>query len=154
MAGGRKMFRVSRRILVLVICIIIGIIAIERRDKPAVAADSLAAQDISSLDRRINSVEQRIYSIESSINQLRQQMIDARRSSSSLSSDNRDPETERLRLEVDMLQRRIVEIECGLVKLDQRTLPESARTASKGAAAAKDPCRQQPNTPVQLSSRQ
>lgn len=106
------------------------------------------AQDVMSLDRRINSFEQRLYLMESHINQLQQQIQYAQRQPSVSSA--RDPEADRLRLEVNLLQARLAEIECGVKKLDERTLPASARTAQKPT----DPCRLQPNTPVQLSNRQ
>ena len=106
------------------------------------------AQDVMSLDRRINSLEQRLYLMESHINQLQQQVQYAQRQPSV--SGVRDPEVDRLRLEVNLLQARLAEIECGVKKLDERTLPASARTAQKPT----DPCRLQPNTPVQLSNRQ
>ena len=107
------------------------------------------AQDVMSLDRRISTLEQRLYMIESSINQLQQRVQYAQRPPAS-SAPARDPEVERLQAELSLLQSRLGEVECGLLKLDERTLPAATRAAR---AKSSDPCRAQPNTAVQLSSR-
>jgi uncharacterized protein YlxW (UPF0749 family) len=130
---------------------VVGFIAlaavIVQVNKTSTANAAAPAQDVMSLDRRINSFEQRLYILESHINQLQQQMQYAQRQPSP--SGARDPEVERLRLEVNLLQARLAEIECGVKKLDERTLPAAARASQKPT----DPCRLQPNTPVQLSNR-
>lgn len=109
------------------------------------------SQDVSGLSQRITSLEQRFYSIESSINQLRQQMISMRPSAGA--SGVADPRVDRLQSELQLLQLRIRELECAAVKLDERTLPQSAREQGRAQSKQPDPCRAQPNTPVQLSSR-
>jgi len=107
------------------------------------------AQDVMSLDRRLSTLEQRLFILESNIGELQQQVQYAQRQPST-SSAVRDPEVERLRLELSQLQGRLAEIECGVLKLDERTLPAATRAARPKPT---DPCRSQPNTPVQLSSR-
>lgn len=107
------------------------------------------AQDVMSLDRRISTLEQRLYMIESSINQLQQRVQYTERQPAQTTT-TRDPEVDRLRSELSLLQSRLTEVECALLKLDERTLPAAVRAAR---AKINDPCRAQPNTPVQLSSR-
>jgi len=107
------------------------------------------AQDVMSLDRRISTLEQHLYMMESNITQLQQRMQYAQRPPAS-TAPTRDPEVERLQSELSLLQSRLSEVECALLKLDERTLPAASRAAR---AKPSDPCRAQPNTPVQLSSR-
>jgi TolA-binding protein len=123
-------------------------IAMARPDRAGSAATAMPAQDVMSLDRRLSTFEQRLYIMESHINQLQQQMQYAQRQPAA--SAPRDPEVERLRLELNLLQARLAEVECGVLKLDERTLPAAARAAQP---KPNEPCRLQPNTPVQLSSR-
>ena len=113
-----------------------------------------AAQDVIGLERRISVVEQRLNSVELSVNRLEQQ---SRLSSSAPSATRsvRDAETELLRSEVELLQRRVAEDECGLVRVDERTLAQTARDERrKNAAGREDPCRLNANAPLRLSSRQ
>lgn len=106
------------------------------------------AQDLMSLDRRINTLEQHLFQMESNINQLQQRVQYAQRQPATTAPP--DPQVERLRLELSLLQERLGEVECGLLKLDERTLPAAARAQQSKPA---DPCRSQPNTHVRLSSR-
>jgi hypothetical protein len=108
------------------------------------------AQDVMSLDRRISTLEQRLYMIESNINQLQQRVQYAERPPVQTTPARRDPEVDRLQSEMSLLQNRLSEVECALLKLDERTLPAAVRAAR---AKPSDPCRAQPNAPVQLSSR-
>ncbi|MDQ3820080.1 MAG: hypothetical protein M3362_20715, partial [Acidobacteriota bacterium] len=66
----------------------------------------------------------------------------------------RDTEVTLLRAQVEMLQRRLSEIDCGLAKLDERTLSPAAREARrKTAANSTDPCRLNSDAPLRLSTR-
>ncbi len=112
--------------------------------------ETLAPQDPASLDRRISLLEQRFYQLESSISRL-QQVVASQRSTGSQPSDNNDREMVLLGQELQRLQLRMVELECGLVKLDERTTP--ATTRRSGDQKSTDPCRLTPNTPLRLSSR-
>src|SRR5262249_51568492 len=107
-------------------------------------------QDTFNLERRISAVEQRLYGIESNISRLEQQLYTSQRSTPSPVSPQlqRDPEVTLLRNELELLKGRVRELECGVVHLDERTLP-----ASKRHAASKDVCRQNFDAPVQLSMR-
>jgi conjugal transfer/entry exclusion protein len=142
------MQRATRAFGFAVLCVIAIAIAIAHTNQASSASAAMPAQDVMSLDRRISAFEQRLYIMESHINQLQQQIQYAQRQPAP--ANTRDPEVERLRLELNLLQSRLGEVECGLLKLDERTLPAAARaTQSKKT----EPCRSQPNTPVQLSSR-
>ena len=91
-------------------------------------------------------LEQRFYSLETSMNRL-QQVITSQRSTGS-SSDLRSQEVDQLQAEVQRLQLRLNEVECGLLKIDERTVNRRS-----GEARPADPCRQNPNTPLRLPSR-
>jgi hypothetical protein len=125
-----------------------------RPDARAVTAEPTAAQDVIGLERRISIVEQRLNSIELSVNRLEQQ---SRLPSSAPPPTRsvRDTELELLRSEVELLQRRVAEDECGLVRVDERTLTQSVREERrKNAAGREDPCRLNADAPLRLSSRQ
>ena len=131
-----------------------------RQTARAVSADAAAtepapgAQELFTLERRISTVEQRLNTIELSVNRIEQQT----RYSSSVppaSQSVRDTELELLRSQVELLQRRVAEDECGLVRLDERTLTQAARDARRrSAAGGDDPCRQNFDAPLRLSARQ
>lgn len=108
-------------------------------------------QDVSGLDRRISMLEQRFYSMESSMNRL-QQLVASQRSTGSSSSDLRDREVDQLRQEMQRLQLRLTEVECGLLRLDERTTTATSNRRS-GEARPADPCRQNPGLPLRLPSR-
>ncbi|HKP87034.1 MAG TPA: hypothetical protein VJZ26_13105 [Blastocatellia bacterium] len=146
------MMRIIRiGISMLAFCAIVATAVEAYRARPA-SEPAAGAQDVIGLDRRINSLEQRLYSIESSISRLQQQSITSGRSTQSPSA--RDPELDRLRAEVELLNARVKELECGVARLDERTLSASAKEARRRAGAqSKDPCRLEPETPVRLSSR-
>jgi hypothetical protein len=103
-------------------------------------------QDPASLDRRISMLEQRFYTLESSMNRL-QQVITSQRSTGSSSSVSAQ-EVDQLQAEVQRLQLRLNEVECGLLKIDERTVNRRS-----GEARPADPCRQNPATPLRLPSR-
>jgi predicted RNase H-like nuclease (RuvC/YqgF family) len=107
-------------------------------------------QDVSGLDRRISMLEQRLYSLETSMNRL-QQVVTSQRSTGS-SSDLRDRELDQLRQDVQRLQLRLNEVECNLLKLDERTATGGVNRRS-GEARPADPCRQNPGAPVRLPAR-
>jgi predicted RNase H-like nuclease (RuvC/YqgF family) len=110
-------------------------------------------QDLTSLERRISLLEQRFYSVESSINRLEQQSRFSQ-SAPSPSTSERTLEINLLRSEIEALQRRLAEIECGLTKLDERTLTPAAREARRRTGAGNtDPCRLSIDTPLKLSTR-
>jgi predicted RNase H-like nuclease (RuvC/YqgF family) len=137
--------------LVLILFAAVGVAASVYRDKKSkTVADP---QDVTSLERRISQLEQRFYSVEATINRLDQQS----RLSPSVPTppaSGRDLDVSLLRAEIETLQRRLSEAECGLVKLDERTTTSAVRDARKRTnAASTDPCRLSPETPLRLSAR-
>ena len=142
-----------RLALVIGLCAFVGVMTNAYPNKISPSREEVpATQDVRSLDRRISSLEQRLYSIESSINRLQQSALSQRTPVSQPSA--RDQEINLLRGEIQTLQLRLSEIECGLVKLDERTTSSAVREArrSEGAKTA-DPCRLNPATPLRLSNR-
>lgn len=123
------------------------------KDYPApgeVAAES--SQDTVYLDRRISTLESRLGSIESNLRSLQQQAMASERSTAA--QPTRDPEVTLLRSEVEILSSRLRELECALARLDERTLAPAAREARKRTAPqSNDPCRVNPDAPIQLSPR-
>jgi hypothetical protein len=142
-----------RAALVIVLSTVIVLIACAYAARSSFAWESMTAvQDVRSLDRRISSLEQQLYSIQTSINRLEQSALSQRTPSSQ--TGVRDQEINLLRGEIQTLQLRVSEIECGLVKLDERTITPAVREARRDAAARiADPCRLNPGTPLRLSTR-
>lgn len=106
-------------------------------------------QEYFTLDRRLSQVEQKLYTMDTMINQLQRQIMASSRTQPNTSATTQAIENEQLSLQVQQLRSRIGEIECAVVKLDQRTLPRSEKTTEP-----KDACRRDANTPVRLSQRQ
>ena len=110
-----------------------------------------APQDLMRLESRLGQLEQRLYAIESSIRGLEQQ---ARVSTGAPRAAGRDPEVGLLRSEMDSLRVRLAEVECGLLRVDERTLTPAAREARrKSAAGPDDPCRQNADASLRLTAR-
>ena len=144
----------ERRIaLGMILCAAIAVMANAYPGRSSSTWKAMAgSQDVGSLDRRISSLEQRLYSIETSINRLEQSAISQRTPVSQPSA--RDQEINLLRGEIQTLQLRVNEIECGLVKLDERTTTSAVReTRRSDGAKTTDPCRLNPATPLRLSTR-
>lgn len=138
---------------IMALCAIVTAAVEAYRARPSSETSvSAASQDVMGLDRRISVLEQRLYSIESSLNRLQQQAIVSSRSAPA--QVGRDPEIDRLRGELELMNARVRELECGLAHVDERTLSASAKEARRRAGAqSKDPCRLDSETPVRLSSR-
>jgi hypothetical protein len=130
----------SNLVLVVLLCGVIGVMA-------SISRGNSATQDPGSLDRRLSLLEQRFYSIESNISRLQQYVATQRPPISQPSTSDRDLIL--MREEVQRLELRMAEIECGLIKLDERTTPATRRNA---ATKSNDPCRLTPDTPVRLST--
>ena len=138
----------SNLVLVVMLCAVVGVMANISRGNSSRTPEESTIQDVNSLDRRISLLEQRFYSVESSISRL-QQYIAAQRPSVSQPAAS-DREITLMREEIQRLSLRIAELECGLVKLDERTTPAARRNAT---GRANDQCRLNPETPVRLSTR-
>ena len=138
-----------RGLLILAFCGMLGV-QLDRYRKPS-SASEIGGQDVSYLDRRISSLENRLGSMESSLRMLEQQ---TRSQGSATGQTARDPETALLRSELAILSARLREVECGLVHLDERTLSPAVRESQKRTGGQSgDPCRLNPETPLQLSTR-
>jgi len=107
----------------------------------------LTQQDVIRLETRLNQMEQRFYTLESSVRSLEQQ---SRASGGGLRNGS-DDEVRLLRSEVDLLQRRLADVECGLAKVDERTLTPAMRAARR-RAAGDDPCRLNFDSPLRSPS--
>jgi len=110
------------------------------------------AQDLTRFESRLGQLEQRLYTIESSLRGLEQQSrlagINAGRPALP------DPEVNMLRTELNTLRLRLAEAECGLVRVDERTLSATAREARRRVqGAAADPCRLNADAPLRLQPR-
>ena len=104
----------------------------------------LPQQDVIRLENRLTQLEQRMYSIDTSIRSLEQQTRLAGVSSRSVSPE----EIAVMHSEIQALQHRIIQDECALAKLDERTLTPEGR--KRGAAATNDPCRLNFEAPLRL----
>jgi predicted RNase H-like nuclease (RuvC/YqgF family) len=136
----------------IVLCLVIGIMANVDPGKVSFAAEGTTkTQDVRSLDRRISTLEQRLYSIESSINRLQQSAVSLR--SPVPQSSVRDQEINLIRGDMQALQLRLSEIECGLIKLDERTTVSVRDNRKSAGEKPADPCRLNPATPLRLSTR-
>ncbi|HEY0081710.1 MAG TPA: hypothetical protein VGB61_02875 [Pyrinomonadaceae bacterium] len=115
-------------------------------------ASAVSPQDVSRIDSRLSLLEQRFYSIETTLRGLEQQ---SRLSGVTTSGATRDPEVGLLRAEAEALRLRLAEIECALVRIDERTLGAAAKEARRksGAGGAGDPCRLSADMPLRLSTR-
>lgn len=144
-----------RRVLMFIgLCAIIAL-AISAYRGMNTAANAESAQDTASLERRIGLLEQRFYSVEISLNRLEQQLRVSQGARTPSTSGERELELNLMRNELNALRLRLGEIECGLVRLDERTLAPAAREARKRAEvkSAEDPCRLDAQTPLRISAR-
>ena len=109
-----------------------------------------SAQVDTYLSRRVDQLEQRFYMLESRVNRAEQ---DVRRpvTTSPSTTDPQGAEIQYLRSQVESLRTRLGEVECGVLRIDERTLPTTRGT--RGNILAQDPCRREPNFPVKLSVR-
>jgi predicted RNase H-like nuclease (RuvC/YqgF family) len=142
-----KFVRQSNLVLGLILCGVVAMMANISRGKGSVEPAN-TTQDINSLDRRISMLEQRFYTLESSINRLQQYVISQRPPVSQQSTSDRDVII--IRDEIQRLNLRLAEVECGVVKLDERTASASRRNS---APKSTDLCRLNPETPLRLSAR-
>jgi len=130
----------SNLVLFVVLCAVIGVMA-------SISRGNNSTQDPGSLDRRLSLLEQRFYSVESSVSRLQQYVATQRPSVPQPSTSDRDLIL--MREEVQRLELRMAEVECGLIKLDERTTPAARRNPT---AKSNDPCRLNPDQSLRLST--
>lgn len=149
-----KMQIIRIGVWILAFCVVVATGVEAYRGKASSEPAAVGAQDALGLDRRISSLEQRLYSMESSISRLQQEAIGSRTNSSIQPQAGSNLELDRLRSEIELLNARVRELECGVAHLDERTLSAAAKEArGRAGAQSKDTCRLNPETPVRLSSR-
>jgi len=130
----------SNLVLFVVLCAVIGVMA-------SISRGNNSTQDPGSLDRRLSLLEQRFYSVESSVSRLQQYVATQRPSLPQPGTSDRDLIL--MREEVQRLELRMAEVECGLIKLDERTTPAARRNPT---AKSNDPCRLNPDQSLRLST--
>ena len=141
----------SHLALGIVLCATLGIMASVYPGKSSSGLEQMSTQDLRSLDRRISSLEQRFYSLESSISRLQQSALSQRLPVPPPSA--RDQEINLIREDIQRLSLRLSELECGLLKLDERTTVSVRDNRKNAAAKTTDPCRLNAATPLRLSTR-
>lgn len=129
--------------VLLVIVVAFGLVVAVRT-----SAGPAPQQDVIRLEARIGQLEQRFYTVETSVRTLEQQSRLAGMNRGGVTPD----EITLLRSEIQRLQARIMEDECALAKLDERTLSPTAREARQ-RAAGHDPCRANSELPLRPPSR-
>ena len=137
----------------LSVCVVgLVLLAVFRISQAArTAAGPLPQQDIIRLETRVNQLEQRLYSIENNMRTLEQQ---SRLAGSASRSGSVTPEDfALLRSAIQSLQVRLEDDECGLARLDERTLTPVAREARRRSAGGADPCRENSGSPLRLPDR-
>lgn len=130
--------------LVMILAVIVGLAA---NAAASGFGSNAAAQDVRGLESRINLLEQRLYSMQSSISRL-EQMANSQRAAGPRETV-REHEINLLSHEIQKLVLRVSDVECGLLKLDERT----AGTSRRPTRGASDPCRLNANAPLQLPAR-
>jgi predicted RNase H-like nuclease (RuvC/YqgF family) len=131
--------------VLLVSVLVFGLVLVARTE-----AGPTPQQDVIRLDSRVSQLEQRLYTIENSLRTLEQQ---SRMSMGGVRGAAVTPEDiAALRSEIQTLQVRLMEDECGIAKLDERTLTPAARDARR-KAVGNDPCRLNFELPLRPPSR-
>jgi len=136
-------------VAMVMLCGVIVVVANVYPGSSSAMGNVTGMQDVRILDRRISLLEQRLYSIESNMNRLEQSVISQRSPAQTPNAGER--EIYLLREDIHRLTQRLSEIECGLLRLDERTAIPSGNT--RKPPGAKDACRLNPSTPLQLSTR-
>ena len=138
----------SNLVLVIVLCAVVGVMASISRGNSSRTPEANAIQDVSSLDRRIKLTRTTFL-----LRRVEYQPASAirgcaayRRFHNRASSDR---EILAIREEIQRLSLRMAELECGVVKLDERTTPATRRNTN---GKSNDPCRVNPETSVRLST--
>jgi len=132
------------RPVLLALFLVVSSVAVFRISFAARSSDTaISQQDVIRLESRFSQLETRLNFIENRLRGIEQQ---------SRLGDSRgvsDADWALLRSEFQTLQTRVVEHECALAKLDERTLAATARTRRRSEATT-DPCRANPDTPIRL----
>ena len=137
------------QVMVLVCVIAAAVLMVFRISAAAPEAAASAVepqQEVIRLETRVNQLEQRLYGIETSIRTLEQQSRLATTRGGGVSAQD----VALLQSQLQALQLRLAEHECGLAKLDERTLSPAMRNARRQSAGRPDPCRANVESPLRL----
>src|SRR5689334_17399172 len=134
----------SMKYVLLVAVLVFGLVLVARTE-----AGPTPQQDVIRLDSRVSQLEQRLYTIENSLRTVEQQ---SRMSMGTRGAAVTPEDIAALRSEIQTLQVRLMEDECGLAKVDERTLSPAAREARR-KAVGNDPCRLNFELPLRPPSR-
>lgn len=105
------------------------------------------------LSRRIDQIEQRFNYIESRLGQIESQSRMTTVVPRPFPNSN-DQDVQFLRAQIDGLRLRLGEVECGLLRVDERTLSTAQRAARRRAAqGSSEKCRENSGSAVELSAR-
>lgn len=152
MQGSRG---IDLRWQVLVLMCVFGLVGLLVFRSSAAATGSVAPsahtvepqQEVIRLETRINQLEQRLYAIETSIRTLEQQ---SRLAAGTSRGGVTVQDLALLQSQIQALQLRLADDECGLARLDERTLTPAMRTARRQSAGRPDPCRTNVESPLRL----
>ena len=155
-----KIYGLAPRMVVLLL--VAGIIATAtlfsgwRAPEPELTATAHAQSSIM-LEQRLNQVEQRFNFVESRLSRLESE---SRSPTASIGTSRTETEIsllraqmDTMRADIDSLRIRTGELECAVLKLDERTLTPSARAARRRGGSG-EPCRANPASSITLSARQ
>jgi predicted RNase H-like nuclease (RuvC/YqgF family) len=139
------------QVLVLVCVMGFGLVMVFRSSAASnperVATGPEPQQEVLRLETRINQLEQRFYGIETTIRTLEQQSrLEATSRGGAVSAQD----LALLQSQIQALQLRLAEDECGLARLDERTLSQAMRNARRQSAGRTDPCRTNVESPLRL----
>ena len=138
------------RAVLLVFVVVLGVVTVFKISSSANTANGpTPQQDVIRLENRMTQLEQRLFSIETGLRTLEQQSRITGATSRGISPED----LALLRSEIQTLQRRLADDECGLAKLDERTLSPAAREARRKSGAVNDPCRVNVDAPLRLPDR-
>ncbi|MFL6374868.1 MAG: hypothetical protein ACJ73D_09395 [Pyrinomonadaceae bacterium] len=112
-------------------------------------ATTVHAQTDPFLSRRVDVLEQRLYSLESRVSSVSTQVRPPSVISTLPSMTQNDIDF--LRTQMDSMRVRLGEVECGLLRIDERTLPATQRRNRTGSSS--DRCRDNFGAPIMLSAR-
>jgi len=140
-------YRVARWQAVLWI-LVAGIATVQIVSVARAGNESPEQQDVLRLESRITQLEQRLYAMENNIRTIEQQ---SRMGSLSSRGGVSPEELNLLRSQLQTFEQRLREDECGIAKLDERTLlPQRRAARARAAAADPDQCRQNVEAPLRL----
>ena len=151
MQGSRGIDLRWQVLVLMCVLELIGLLAFRSSAAAPVSAASTNAvepqQEVIRLETRINQLEQRLYGIESSIRTLEQQ---SRLAAGTSRGGVTAQDLALLQSQIQALQLRLADDECGLARLDERTLTPAMRTARRQSAGRTDPCRTNVESPLRL----